>query len=386
MSNTSWRESVTGSDFQIDEAAGVIRNVKVIGNKSRNGRSYPQKTLQEAIPIYEGSRIYLDHVLTDGKAKPVSVRSIKDKWGVLKNLREAPEGGLRADIHYLKSHSHTPALIEAAQRFPETFGLSHDAAGDEVNAGGMREVTKIYKVNSVDVVNDPATNTGLFEGYVMKKTIKEIAANKAKFSKILEEMIAGDPMIGEAPVEASMDQMDDAGNPIESTPDEQVEHAFRAALIAVIDDPALDIPGKLAKLKVIMKASEQAMAAINGTSETPADTGSTPADKTTTESAKTEATNLQEQLNAALAEVESLKTASECRALLESANREVNPLRLKTLASIAKEDRAALVESWAPVRKATEKPAVSKSIITDELYTDAEYKPKSKKEFMESFR
>jgi len=389
MTTTKWRESVIGSGYEsIDKAAGVIRGVKVIGNKSRNGRTYPTKMLQEAVPVYEGSRIYLDHVVP-AKNGTTGPRSIRDKWGVLKNVRVSEDGGLRADIHYLVNHSQTPVLIEAAERMPETFGMSHDASGDEVSIpGGLKEVTKIHKVNSVDIVNDPATNSGLFESkdFPMKKTIKEIAANKSKFAKILEDMISGDPMMAEMPVESSMDQMDDAGEPIESTPEEQVEHAFKAALVSVLDDPELDIPGKLAKLKTIMQASETAMAAITGEgkAKTP------PPDKASSEGSMEgsggETGNLREELEATRAELQSIKTEAACRKLLESSNRAVDPFRLKVLATLPEADRPALVESWAQVRKASDKPAVSKSILSegvDELYGETgEYKPKTREEFM----
>lgn len=390
MTTTKWRESVIGSGYEsIDKAAGIIHGVKVIGNKSRNGRTYPTKTLQEAVPVYEGSRIYLDHVVP-AKNGSTGPRSIRDKWGVLKNVRVSEDGGLRADIHYLVNHSQTPVLIEAAERMPETFGMSHDASGDEVSIpGGLKEVTKIHKVNSVDIVNDPATNSGLFESkdFPMKKTIKEIAANKTKFAKILEEMIADDPMMAEMPVETmDMGMMDDAGEPMEASPEQQVEQAFKAALVAVIEDAKMDIPGKLAKLKTIMQASETAMAAITGQDKTNTPAPDKAASEGSTEGSAGETGNLREELAATKAELQSIKTEAACRQLLESSNRAVDSFRLKVLAALPEADRPALVESWAQVRKASDKPAVSKSILTegvDDLYGETgEYKPKTREEFM----
>ena len=392
MTTTTWRESASSGYESIDKTNGIIRGAKVIGNVSRNGRRYPEKTLREALPLYEGSRIYLDHTLFEGKAKPVSMRSIKERWGTLKNVR-AEDGGLRADIHYLTTHPLTPVLLEMAEKFSDTFGLSHDASGDEVSIpGGLKEVTKIHKVNSVDIVNDPATNSGLFEskGYPMRKTFREIAQNKAKFAKILEEMIAGDPMMGDMPIETSMDEMDDAGEPMEATPDEQVSSAFKAAMVAVLDDAALDIPGKLAKLKTIMQASDTAMAAIMGEvkTKTPPVEKDAADDEPTTEGADSKDGNLKEELNTTKAELEALKTEIECRKLLESASRAVTPIRLKSLASLPAADRQALVESWGAIRNPATKPSVSKSVLTegvDDLYGETgEYKPKTREEFMKS--
>jgi len=96
--------------------------------------------------------------------------------------------------------------------------------------------------------------------------------------------------------------------------------------------------------------------------------------------------NLREELEATRAELQSIKTEAACRKLLESSNRAVDPFRLKVLATLPEADRPALVESWAQVRKASDKPAVSKSILSegvDELYGETgEYKPKTREEFM----
>lgn len=155
------RESEKGFD-RIDTDAGVIYGVKVLGPKSRNGRIYEDAAIRRAVPMYEGVTVNLNHQRIESGSRSVPDRQIQDRWGVLRNARYA-DGSVFADLHYLKNHPMTPQLIEAAERFPDTFGLSHDAAGDEQVVDGERRVIELFEIRSVDVVAEPATNNGLFE-------------------------------------------------------------------------------------------------------------------------------------------------------------------------------------------------------------------------------
>lgn len=154
------RESESGFD-RIDTNAGVIYGVKVLGPKSRNGRVYEDAAIRKAVSMYEGVTVNLNHQRIDD-SRVVPDRPIQDGWGVLRNARYK-DGSVFADLHYLKNHPATPQLVERAQRFPDTFGLSHDAAGDEQVIEGERRVIELFEIRSVDVVADPATNSGLFE-------------------------------------------------------------------------------------------------------------------------------------------------------------------------------------------------------------------------------
>lgn len=157
------RESQSGIE-RVDTEAGIIYGVKVLGPRSRNGRIYEDSAIRKALPLYEGVTVNINHVRPDPKTGAHVERPMQDRWGVLRNVRYQ-EGSIYADLHYIKSHPMTKQLVEAAQRFPEIFGLSHDAGGDEQLIDGERRVVEMYEVKSVDVVADPATNEGLFESY-----------------------------------------------------------------------------------------------------------------------------------------------------------------------------------------------------------------------------
>ncbi len=164
-------ESNVGTGYdRIDEEAGVIYGVRVINLESLNGRRYRESALREKAYLYEGAKVNLNHV----RQKPGQImdRSLDDFWGELRNVRwqegfGTSEPGLVADLHFLKTHEKTPKLLEAARRFPDKFGLSHDASGEEIQTSAGREVVEIYEVHSVDLVANPATTKGLFESVDM---------------------------------------------------------------------------------------------------------------------------------------------------------------------------------------------------------------------------
>ena len=170
------RESQSGIE-RVDTEAGIIYGVKVLGPRSRNGRVYEDSAIRKALPLYEGVTVNINHVRPDPKTGAHVERPMQDRWGVLRNVRYQ-EGSIYADLHYIKSHPMTGQLVEAAQRFPEIFGLSHDAGGDEQLIDGERRVVEMYEVKSVDVVADPATNEGLFESYRPVDPARARAARK----------------------------------------------------------------------------------------------------------------------------------------------------------------------------------------------------------------
>lgn len=175
------RESQSGIE-RVDTQAGIIYGVKVLGPRSRNGRVYEDSAIRKALPLYEGVTVNINHVRPDPKTGAHVERPMQDRWGVLRNVRYV-EGSIYADLHYIKSHPMTKQLVEAAQRFPEIFGLSHDAGGDEQIIDGERRVVEMYEVKSVDVVADPATNEGLFESYQpVNPAFARAARRKARLS------------------------------------------------------------------------------------------------------------------------------------------------------------------------------------------------------------
>jgi len=355
-------------DTSIDEAAGVIRGVKIIGTSSRNGRTYPPDVLRKAAPLYEGAMVNMNH-REPGSGK--GARVAEDRFGTLSavSYREGKSPGLYGDMHYFKSHDMAGRVAEA-QRRPElrnTFGLSHDADGEGRQTGGGFLVEKITKVHSVDVVSDPATNRSFFES-VQLRTIRlsELVANLPADSKakaLMKQKMDQKVLDPNTEIEADPNQ-DPAADP-EQAPEEAVDAAFRAEVVKAFDDEALDSAGRSSRIDGILKAHDEvkdtmAKAANNGQANNgnPADAGGSNGTPPAQEPQGKESQKVGESLNSdpTLAslqeEVRQLRAKDECRELLEETGRKSTPRLLKALIGMANnEDRKAFLEELGQVQE-----------------------------------
>ncbi|TWT34699.1 hypothetical protein [Blastopirellula retiformator] len=219
---------VTQTSGQVDREDGVIRQVQICGPLSRNGRNY-SAALDSAALLYEGVKVNIDHGFAPGEE-----RSFLAGFGVLRNVKRQADA-LYGDLHFLKSHQLAELVCERAERFPETFGLSHDADIDGyVDEAGVFQVTKIIAVRSVDLVGEPATARGIFESERtgMTATLAErLASLDATAYPARDDVLAKleTVEIGQQPLlERPWEEID---APLEET----LLANFRAAVIAALD-------------------------------------------------------------------------------------------------------------------------------------------------------
>ncbi len=171
-------------DVRVDRESGVLFGVKIIGCNSRNGREYPNDTLREAIPLYENSKVNLDH--PDGD--PRRPRSYQDRFGVIRNVELRENEGLYADFRFNPKHPVAEQLLWDAEHAPENVGFSHNVEAVVRRENEKTVVEKIVSVRSVDLVADPATTAGLFESEndftesVSDEDVKDVC------ERILEEL------------------------------------------------------------------------------------------------------------------------------------------------------------------------------------------------------
>lgn len=142
---------------KIDAPAGIVRDVRILGRVSKNGRRYSDKAIESAAKLYDGRKVNVNHI-REGKGD----RPFQDFFGEIRNVRMM-EGEVRGDLHYLTTHDQAAKFAEAAQKFPRSFGLSHHAEGVTKRDGKETIVEDVTAVVSVDLVSDPASNSGLFE-------------------------------------------------------------------------------------------------------------------------------------------------------------------------------------------------------------------------------
>jgi len=138
---------------------GVLRGVKILGLESANGRTYPKETAARAMALYEGAKVNIDHAATPGQP-----RGYADRLGLIENVRLGEgESGLFADFRFNPKHGVAEQLSWDAENNPSAVGFSHNVMAKTARRGGKVVVEEITKVQSVDLVADPATTKGLFE-------------------------------------------------------------------------------------------------------------------------------------------------------------------------------------------------------------------------------
>jgi len=159
MSTEVIREAITceGLSLNVDREASMIRGVKVLGLKSKNGREYLPEAIRGAVSLYEGAKVNIDH-----GADPRQRRSYGERLGRLVGVREQADG-LYADLHFNPKHALAEQLLWDAENAPGNLGLSHNAEGRIVRRGSKSVIEQIFSVRSVDLVADPASTAGLFE-------------------------------------------------------------------------------------------------------------------------------------------------------------------------------------------------------------------------------
>lgn len=247
-------ESYAAAGGEVDHDNATIKRVKVLGFESTNGRRYSRESVKAAAHLYENAAVYCNHPIDPATGKPKSNRSrtVEDRLGKLVNVR-LENDGLYADLQLLKTHPMTERVLEAAERMPDAYGLSHAADVDySIGQSGVMEISEITAVRSVDLVCEPGTVSGLFEskkGGNMPTTVKSVFESlklhpkkKKIVAKLFEE--------GDMPADLPMDAMpEDMGN---TDPDEALKQGFWAAIEAVWNSDS-DVGEKVKKIGELIK-------------------------------------------------------------------------------------------------------------------------------------
>lgn len=348
-------ESTFGAPARVDRAGGVIHGVKVLGRESKNGRSYSDQAMADAARLTEGVKVHVNHPERD---KPSRERGIGEMFGQLKNVVIKGDGNY-ADLHYLKNHPLAEAVVERAERFPATFGLSQNADGKVRMKNNKQFVESVVELRSVDLVDTPATTAGLYESQADDKPLVEFVkaidgaeAGRAELLALLEM----DAAMAKVPAGMSGQGMDAK---------QQMKAAFRSLIVSVLDDESLDTKAALRKIKDILQSQEKVMA-----------------DSTTKPEGEAKPEETLESLRTKIAalEADKARASSEavCRTLLEEASVKPDAVKLKALVALPDEaDRKSLIESWKGIAAAATKPAKS-----EPLYESLAEFPKDTEEFV----
>ena len=82
-----------GLTLAVDAAAGVVKNVKLLGAKSANGRTYSEAAMRDAVTLYEGSKVYLNHPVNSKEP-----RRVEDRFGEMRGVSYKPGEGIFAEV------------------------------------------------------------------------------------------------------------------------------------------------------------------------------------------------------------------------------------------------------------------------------------------------
>lgn len=318
----------------IDRVAGVIRGVKILGATSRNGRDYSPQALREAAAIYEGLGVNTNH---PSRSAPNASRTVEEGVGWLENVKVKSDG-VYGDLFIIKSHPLANTLFEVAERKPDRFGLSHNAAGDVVERAGRRIVESIKSVRSVDLVQNPATVNSLFESEapVARRRLKDLLHQLPAGSRRshLARLLEADDMAFDAETEVAADAEEPEA---EADP---FDEATETMVLEVLRNSDLTDEDKIAQITAIITGE------VEPTEDEPADDEAVD----DAEAPVTEAV-LRKRLAAAEAELLEAKSEKEARRLLEAARLEVTDKRVNLLKSVKPATRQDLIEEWSLLPK-----------------------------------
>lgn len=162
---------------QVDEAAGIIKDVSVITRGVAKGYNLliDATTLQQVKTCADayagGVKVKMDHGSGVGGVA-----------GMMKNFR-IKGAKLIADLHLLKSHPAFNQIIEMARTMPDTFGMSVAFSGKDEQVGDLM-YARCGELYSIDLVDQPAANpSGLFSVPVDTAPSDEDSKNSHTMSK-----------------------------------------------------------------------------------------------------------------------------------------------------------------------------------------------------------
>lgn len=215
------------ADGSVDTENHIVRNVKLIGFESKNGRLYPPRVLEAAKSKYENTKVNIDH---PASGDPNTPRGYGDRFGAIKNVRYVEGKGLFGDFHYNPRHPIANQFIYDAQHNPSALGFSHNAVlrTAKQKQDGRTVIEEILQVKSMDLVADPATTTSLFES-LENNTMEP----------------------GTEPTPAAMEPGADGDT------NSQFKAAFKQMINAAIDNESLDTKATLNKIRDILKSQEK---------------------------------------------------------------------------------------------------------------------------------
>lgn len=169
--STSMLEASGAAFMEAGAAAGTWRIRVIRAGLSGNQVFYPDGVLKEAVPLFEGARVF---VKSDAEHLTGGGKDVRNLIGGLSDVTfvegSAPDTGeIRATLKLIEAQGDIAVKLREAwdQGMTALFGFSIDVDGTvkRVKRGGrpIREATKFIKVRSVDLIVEPGAGGAVID-------------------------------------------------------------------------------------------------------------------------------------------------------------------------------------------------------------------------------
>lgn len=179
-------ESIVFEAGSIDRVKGLVRNVRVCGPRSKNGRKYPLPVMERSLSLYAAPS-YIGHHFDPHSGLPIEPPTDK-KFGRMIDPR-SNSGGIVADYKFNPEHAFAKPFLWAAENDPKEYCFSPikrvrwEAGADgrpRLDSDGDQVAESILDIASVDVVSAGGTTSSIFESLNKPTWAFEMAAPDAQ--------------------------------------------------------------------------------------------------------------------------------------------------------------------------------------------------------------
>ena len=176
----------------VDTDTNRARVILLKSGWSKNKRFYSPDVLGEAVSLFEGAKCYLDHE----DVKGISNRSVRELAGFYENVAFI-NNRLEGDLQFLDTEAGKIGLALAQESIKHNkplAGLSLKGLGKLRKTEEGYIVEELQKVNSVDIVSEPAAGgefIKLYESIMEVDEMKDLTIEKLKTERpdLVQEIV-----------------------------------------------------------------------------------------------------------------------------------------------------------------------------------------------------
>lgn len=180
-----------GSTLKVEEQDEfiVIRGVRVLNSRSRNGGTYSDAARRSAARLANRLPIALEHTGDAGG------RKYHDRVGQLREGRLTADGQVEADAWINKGHAAATQIKIDAKHFPENINLSVEIprdgwiGEDKRHIDGTYNVRDITRMSDCSIVAQGGTTNTLFESYQEDEEDMATTATNAPIGESVDSVV-----------------------------------------------------------------------------------------------------------------------------------------------------------------------------------------------------